>query len=97
MPKVTELLLGSPFDYKNNVTMYLPKKMPHPRREEEAWMAESIRYIRASLKRSHGKAFVLFTSFKACAGPPRRCDRTSSGWASRSSCRARRGGIGRAS
>ncbi len=65
MPKVTELLLGSPFDYKNNVTMYLPKKMPHPRREEEAWMAEAIRYIRASLQRSHGKAFVLFTSFKA--------------------------------
>jgi ATP-dependent DNA helicase DinG len=39
--------------------------MPHPRREEEAWMKASIEYIRASIKRSHGKAFVLFTSFKA--------------------------------
>jgi len=65
MPKVTEMLLGSPFDYRRQVTLYLPKKMSHPRREEEAWMRESMEYIRASLKKSHGKAFVLFTSFKA--------------------------------
>jgi ATP-dependent DNA helicase DinG len=65
LPKVSEILLGSPFDFKRQVTLYLPKKMPHPRREEEAWMKASIEYIRASIKRSHGKAFVLFTSFKA--------------------------------
>jgi len=28
-------------------------------------MREAVKYIRASLKNSHGKAFVLFTSFKA--------------------------------
>lgn len=64
LPNVAEILLGSPFDYRKQVTLYLPKRMPHPRREEEAWMRASIDYIRASLKRSHGKAFVLFTSFK---------------------------------
>jgi ATP-dependent DNA helicase DinG len=65
LPKVTEVLFGSPFDFRRQVTLFLPKKMPHPRREEEAWMKASIEYIRASIKRSHGKAFVLFTSFKA--------------------------------
>jgi len=64
-PGVRELSLGSPFDFKRQVTLFLPRSMPHPRREEEAWMAQAVEYIRASLKNSHGKAFVLFTSFKA--------------------------------
>jgi ATP-dependent DNA helicase DinG len=38
--------------------------MPHPRREENQYNREVVEYIRASLKQSHGKAFVLFTSFK---------------------------------
>jgi ATP-dependent DNA helicase DinG len=38
--------------------------MPHPRREEAKYLQQVIEYTRASLKVSHGKAFVLFTSFK---------------------------------
>ncbi|HJT24498.1 MAG TPA: helicase C-terminal domain-containing protein [bacterium] len=62
--RVKTLLVGSPFDYKKQVTLFLPRSMPHPRREEEGYTRAVIDYTRASLKHSHGKAFVLFTSFK---------------------------------
>ena len=62
--RVNTLLVGSPFDYKKQVTLFLPKTMPHPRREEGAYIQAVIEYTKASLRNSHGKAFVLFTSFK---------------------------------
>ncbi len=62
--KVKTLLVGSPFDFKKQVTLFLPRAMPHPRREEEGYTRAVIEYVRASLKNSRGKAFVLFTSFK---------------------------------
>jgi ATP-dependent DNA helicase DinG len=62
--RVKTLLVGSPFNYKKQVTLFLPRTMPHPRREEEGYTRAVIDYTRASLKHSHGKAFVLFTSFK---------------------------------
>jgi ATP-dependent DNA helicase DinG len=62
--RVKTLLVGSPFDYKKQVTLFLPRTMPHPRREESGYVQAVIEYTRASLKHSHGKAFVLFTSFK---------------------------------
>jgi len=61
---VKTLLVGSPFNFKKQVTLFLPRAMPHPRREEEGYVRAVIDYTRASLKNSHGKAFVLFTSFK---------------------------------
>ncbi|MGH7740127.1 MAG: ATP-dependent DNA helicase [bacterium] len=61
---VTTLQAGSPFNFKKQVTLFLPRTMPHPRREEARYQASVIDYIRASLKQSHGKAFVLFTSFR---------------------------------
>ena len=62
--RVETLQVGSPFNYKKQVTLFLPKTMPHPRREEEGYTRAVIDYTRASLKASHGKAFVLFTSFR---------------------------------
>jgi ATP-dependent DNA helicase DinG len=61
---VRTLLVGSPFDYRRQVTLFLPRSMPHPRREEERYSRAVVEYVRASLRSSHGKAFVLFTSFK---------------------------------
>ena len=63
-PRVKTLLVGSPFNYKKQVTLFLPRSMPHPRREDSLYTEQVIQYVRASLKNSHGKAFVLFTSFK---------------------------------
>ncbi len=62
--RVKTLAVGSPFNYQKQVTLFLPRTMPHPRREEERYVREVIEYTKASLKRSHGKAFVLFTSNK---------------------------------
>jgi len=62
--RVQTLLVGSPFNYKKQVTLFLPRSMPHPRREEDGYTRAVIDYTKASLKHSHGKAFVLFTSFK---------------------------------
>ena len=62
--RVKTLQVGSPFDFKKQVTLFLPRTMPHPRKEEENYNKAVVEYIRASLKHSHGKAFVLFTSFK---------------------------------
>jgi len=62
--RVKTLAVGSPFNYKRQVTLFLPRTMPHPRREEEKYIREVIEYTKASLKHSHGKAFVLFTSNK---------------------------------
>lgn len=62
--RVQTLAVGSPFNYKKQVTLFLPRSMPHPRREEEKYIREVIEYTKASLKHSHGKAFVLFTSNK---------------------------------
>jgi ATP-dependent DNA helicase DinG len=62
--RVKALRVGSPFNFKRQVTMFLPRYMPHPRKEEDKYNREVAEYIRASLKQSHGKAFVLFTSFK---------------------------------
>lgn len=62
--KVRTLQLGSPFDFKKQVVLYLPRKMPHPRREEAEYTRAVTEYVKASVRASHGKAFVLFTSFR---------------------------------
>ncbi len=54
--------LGSPFDYEQNVKLYVAGKMPDPRSDEYAdalshWIGHFIRM-------THGKAFVLFTNGK---------------------------------
>ncbi|MBW8015444.1 MAG: helicase [Planctomycetes bacterium] len=56
------LRLGSPFDYENNVTMYVEANLPAPNCPEfEAAAAEAIKKY---LIQSDGRAFVLFTSYK---------------------------------
>ena len=56
-----EVQLGSPFDYPNQVTLYLEGNLPDP--EEPAFlhaaMERAIHYIRES----QGRAFILFTSY----------------------------------
>jgi len=57
-----ELKLGSPFDYKNQVRMYIAKDMPRPDKltEYASSVAEKIkRYVGLT----NGSAFVLFTSY----------------------------------
>jgi ATP-dependent DNA helicase DinG len=58
----TQLQVGTPFDYERQMTLFLARKMPDPR---EPGYADALEHwIGHFVKRTHGKAFVLFTSYK---------------------------------
>ena len=56
-----EVRLPSEFDYKRQAILYLPKHMPDPRSPQFA--AEAGREVVEILRRTDGRAFVLFTSY----------------------------------
>jgi ATP-dependent DNA helicase DinG len=56
-----EICLPSEFDFPRQAIMYLPRRMPDPRSAEFATAAG--REVVEILKRSRGRAFVLFTSY----------------------------------
>ena len=56
-----EIRLASEFDFRQQAILYLPPKMPDPRSENFAVAAS--REVIEILKRTHGRAFVLFTSY----------------------------------
>jgi ATP-dependent DNA helicase DinG len=59
--KANEIRLPSEFDYRRQAILYLPKRMPDPRsREFAAAVAQEVIEI---VKRTRGRAFVLFTSY----------------------------------
>ena len=58
----TLLQVGTPFDYEQQMKLFVAKKMPDPR---EAGYAEALEHwIGRFVKQTHGKAFVLFTNYK---------------------------------
>src|SRR5262249_46652533 len=58
------LALGSPFDYAHQVTIHIPRNLPDPSDQPNDFEQEAIRAVAHYLERTHGKAFVLFTSYK---------------------------------
>jgi ATP-dependent DNA helicase DinG len=56
------LQVGSPFDYKTQVHLYLVNKMPDPR--DEGYREALVHWIEHFIRMTHGKAFVLFTNSK---------------------------------
>jgi ATP-dependent DNA helicase DinG len=59
--KAAEIRLPSEFDFSRQAILYLPMRMPDPRSENFAVAAS--REVIEILKRTHGRAFVLFTSY----------------------------------
>ncbi len=57
------LQVNSPFDYARQMKVYIPKKMPEPTAREQYEGALS-HWIRHFVSKTHGKAFVLFTSYQ---------------------------------
>ena len=57
-----ELTLGSPFDYRRQVRLYVVRDMPDPN-EEEPYAEAVTQRLKHYLLLTHGKAFVLFTSY----------------------------------
>ena len=56
-----EVRLASEFDYTRQAILYLPKRMPDPRSREFATAV--AREVIEIIKRTRGRAFVLFTSY----------------------------------
>ncbi len=57
-----ELLVKSPFNFREQVELHIPKSMPEPNSTD--FVPEAIKKIKHYLKMTQGKAFVLFTSYK---------------------------------
>ena len=57
----SEVRLESEFDYGRQAILYLPRRMPDPRAPE--FPAAAAREVVEILKRTEGRAFVLFTSY----------------------------------
>ena len=58
----TLLQVGTPFDYERQMKLFAVRKMPDPR--EDGYREALIHWIEHFVKQTHGKAFVLFTSYK---------------------------------
>src|SRR3989454_2862286 len=56
------LLLGSPFDFRTQMKMFIVQKMPDPR--DAAYQKELERWISHFVKKTEGCAFVLFTNYR---------------------------------
>jgi ATP-dependent DNA helicase DinG len=57
-----QLVTGSPFDYPQQMRVFVVGKMPDPR--EDGYRDALARWIEHFVEKTHGKAFVLFTSYK---------------------------------
>ncbi|GAB4134760.1 MAG: helicase C-terminal domain-containing protein [Planctomycetaceae bacterium] len=70
LTQTSELKLGSPFNYRQQVRLVLPQEMPDPSADPNAYEKVAIDKIRKYIAQTDGHAFVLFTSYKmlkACA------------------------------
>jgi ATP-dependent DNA helicase DinG len=69
---VDALQIGSPFDYERQMRLYVPKKMPDPR--DSSYENELEKWIEHFLSKTHGRAFVLFTSYKSMTSMAQRME-----------------------
>lgn len=60
---VSTLQVGSPFDYRRQMKIYIPKTMPDPR-EMPAYKEAVVHWLKHFIGLTHGKALVLFTSYE---------------------------------
>ncbi len=57
-----KLQVGTPFDYEKQMRLFVVGKMPDPR--EAGYREELINWVRHFVRKTHGKAFVLFTNYR---------------------------------
>ena len=56
-----EVMLNSPFNFAKQVTLHIPRDMSDP--DDENYVADLVKQIKKYITITHGKAFVLFTSY----------------------------------
>ncbi|WP_435017287.1 ATP-dependent DNA helicase [Tundrisphaera sp. TA3] len=62
LTKCETLQLGSPFDYPKQAAIHIPRNLPDPSNDPKGFEEAAIRALPFYLEKTHGKAFVLFTS-----------------------------------
>jgi ATP-dependent DNA helicase DinG len=65
LPDARSLCIGSPFDYLAQARIYLPPRMPEP--QSPAFAARFIEVCAPLLEACGGRAFLLYTSYRALA------------------------------
>ncbi len=65
LPDARTLRIDSPFDYRRQALIYLPQGMPQP--QDPAYAAAFVDRCVPLLEASGGRAFLLFTSYRALA------------------------------
>ena len=63
-PRVSETIVGSPFDYARRCLLYVPRHLPVPS-DDPGYAYDSANEMLALLEASRGGAFLLFTSYRA--------------------------------
>lgn len=63
LENASELQVDSPFDYRHNALLYIPENLPEP--QDRAYTASIVDMIKPVLLASGGRAFLLFTSYRA--------------------------------
>ena len=58
-----ELQVDSPFDYRHNALLYLPQALPEP--SQAGYTVAAMQAVMPVLEASRGRAFLLFTSYRA--------------------------------
>jgi len=66
--------LGSPFNYREQAELHLFRHMPDPAANPQAYEEACLDKIQEYVKRTHGRAFVLFTSYQAMQRAAERLD-----------------------
>ena len=63
LENIRELQVDSPFDYTHNALLYIPEGLPEPQRS--SYTASVVEKVIPVLEASQGRAFLLFTSYRA--------------------------------
>jgi len=63
LDETEELQVDSPFDYQRNALLYLPEGLPEP--QHDGYTAACMEAVLPVLQASEGRAFLLFTSYRA--------------------------------
>ena len=64
LTKANELKLGSPFNYPEQMKLFLPDAMPDPTESPAEYLSAVCRQIQHYVAETKGHAFVLFTSYQ---------------------------------
>ncbi|MGR3175817.1 MAG: ATP-dependent DNA helicase [Candidatus Scalindua sp.] len=59
-----EKIIGSPFNFSENVLIYVPNNIPDPNQEPGAYRHDITKHIKEIISLTQGRSFILFTSFE---------------------------------